>query len=69
MEPYQQRVVEEREELGKKLVALVTFIVSSATFGILPEVEQMLMRRQAYLMNEYHEVLTKRIEHFKKETV
>ena len=68
MEPYQECVIEERAELGKKVVSLVTYIVSNDIFLFLPEVEQMLLRRQLYLMSEYHEVLTKRIQIFEKET-
>ena len=68
MEPYQECVIEERVELGKKVVSLVTYIMSNDIFLFLPEVEQMLLRRQLYLMSEYHEVLTKRIQIFEKET-
>ena len=63
MEPYQDRVVEEREELSKKLGQLGEFLGSEVYSG-LPAGEQRLLVRQHQLMFEYGAILGKRIEKF-----
>jgi hypothetical protein len=67
MEPYQQRVVDERNELEKKTVALHKFIAdvpASPIFAQLPGEEKSRLRRQYSAMAEYLEVLGERIAAF-----
>ena len=65
MEAYQQRVVEEKEQLDQKLAKLKAFF-STDLFRNLPEEDSSLMKDQAFCMNEYSLVLGKRIERFSK---
>ena len=61
LEPHQQRVVNERDELNTKLVALKGFIKGSQVFGSLPDDEQSRLKRQAEVMTEYSDILQERI--------
>ena len=61
MEDYQNRVVEERSELSKKIEKLSDFI-GGPVYIILPSAEQILLERQLGLMISYSKVLGKRIE-------
>ncbi|KKN75787.1 hypothetical protein LCGC14_0376630 [marine sediment metagenome] len=63
MEAYQERVVEEAQELEKKLVKLVAFC-RTKRFEALSSAEQCRMIRQRLLMTRYGEVLGERIEAF-----
>lgn len=63
MEPYQQRVVEERDALGDKIVKLSAFIYGKDTaYMKCSEHERMRLMRQLAHMQEYHDVLTERID-------
>jgi hypothetical protein len=62
---YQQRVIEEMEELRKKLNKLELFIANNAIFPTLPADEQERLTRQGRIMDMYLEVLTQRIENFR----
>jgi hypothetical protein len=63
LQPHQQRVVTEREELADKLSKLSAFIVGSV-FASLPDAEQERLRRQAQIMDAYVNVLDERIAAF-----
>jgi len=63
MQPHQQRVVVEKEELNTKLNALSEF-VETARFDGLPDAERLRMIRQKSCMLEYSKVLGERIDAF-----
>lgn len=63
MEPHQQRVVTEREELSEKIARLVKFL-NTETYQSLSETEQGRMLRQLNHMNAYRDVLNERIVAF-----
>lgn len=62
-ESYQQRVVIEKGELEEKIEKLSKFL-PSATFKSLPEIDQVLLRRQLAYMEGYSRILSKRINRF-----
>lgn len=64
LQPFQQRVVAEKEELGDRLSKLLAFFQTDA-FAALPEAERSRLRNQARFMDGYAAVLTERIEAFK----
>ena len=64
MEPYQQRVVDEKNELEDKLGKLIEFIEESPTFPRLPDDEKNRLRRQKDSMKNYSDVLEERIAAF-----
>lgn len=63
MQPHQQRVVEESEELDAKLEKLINFI-NSGTFSSLDREDQSLLIAQKFYMIDYSHVLHKRIARF-----
>lgn len=63
LQPHQQRVVTERDELRTKLNALMAF-GESPVFATLPEQEQALLVEQSEYMALYLETLNKRIAGF-----
>ena len=63
MQPHQERVVAEQNELGEKLNKLKAFIVNPI-FKTLPEAEQKLLNRQYDAMLEYYNILGERITAF-----
>jgi len=63
MLPHQQRVLDEQHELGERLAKLALFI-NSPLFTKVPEDEQARLLKQARHMDDYHNVLVDRIEHF-----
>lgn len=63
MEPYQQRVVEEKIELDDRLERLAAFLLTP-TFAGLPTDERISMIRQQGVMREYSRILTERISRF-----
>lgn len=65
LQPHQQRVVTERNELNDKLIALKGFIKGSLVFQDLPEEEKNRLKRQAEVMTEYSDILQERINAFK----
>lgn len=67
MEPYQQRVLDEKAELETRAKALSAFIGTSEVFAGLPEEEQKLLREQCEVMWQYFEILEKRIALFPAE--
>lgn len=64
MQPYQQRVIEEKAELDKKAHALSDFIGNSPDFDALVPAEQERMKEQNDLMWQYSEILGARIAAF-----
>jgi len=63
MEEYQQRVVNEKSELDRKLYLLIVFL-DGETFKTLPSEEQERMQRQLVVMKEYSKILNERIAAF-----
>ncbi len=63
MEQYQVRVIEEKEELDKKILNLIKFF-ETETFVKLSLDEQERMKRQAKVMTDYSIVLGERINNF-----
>ena len=64
MQPHEQRVVDEKNELGEKLEKILAFIQTDFYKG-LSEKEQELLYFQSQVMEDYYEVLQQRIELFK----
>lgn len=64
MQPHEQRVVDEKNELGEKLKKLLVFLQTDF-YKTLPEKEQELLYFQSQVMEDYYEVLQQRIELFK----
>lgn len=63
MQPYQQRVLEEKSELDTKIKALENFS-QAAAFANVPEAEQRRMLRQLVVMQDYSRILGERIAAF-----
>lgn len=61
--PYQQRVVEEREQLNEKISSLMAFI-KTESFKALSNYDRTLLNLQAEIMGDYLAILTKRISRF-----
>lgn len=66
VEDWQTRVIQERDDLSVKLVALEKFMTGSATFGALLREDKNLLREQCSAMMEYRDVLEERIAKFSK---
>jgi hypothetical protein len=64
MKEFQQRVVEEKAELDKKLTKLRAFFETESYIGLDWE-EQDRLQRQVGFMKSYSDVLAERIEEFK----
>ena len=64
LQPHQQRVVAERDELKDRLVKLDDFIEKSPVFQNVDPCEQGRLRLQRSSMSSYLMVLEERIEHF-----
>lgn len=64
MQPHQQRVVDEKNALDEKAVALNYFIGTSPTFETLDPAEQERLKEQKTIMWKYSEILGKRISAF-----
>ena len=63
MQPHQQRVVDEKNELGERLEKLLDFI-GTDFYKRLPEKDKELLFFQSQIMEDYFEVLEQRIELF-----
>lgn len=63
LQPHQQRVVVERDELSEKLTKLLAFF-QTPIFTRLPEAEQSRLQNQARFMDGYAAVLEERIAAF-----
>lgn len=64
MQPHEQRVVDEKQALSEKMIALVQFINASPIFAGLNAKDRELLRQQRDAMMDYHQVLEARIERF-----
>ena len=64
--PYQQRVVEEHDELQTKITKLRDFINDKYEFDKLPNLSQDLLLLQHNAMQEYSMILKMRIRTFNK---
>lgn len=64
MEPHQERVVQEREQLVDRINKLNAFL-HSETFAKLDEAERERLSEQSVYMEQYAGVLGRRIEAFK----
>jgi len=64
MQPYQQRVIDERAALDKKRFDLDNFIEHNPQFQQLPQEEQRRLKRQANVMRDYSTILSYRIRAF-----
>jgi len=63
MPPYQERVVEERDQLAERTHKLHTFL-GGVLFDDLPGEEKVRLRRQHIIMRAYLEILDERIAAF-----
>jgi len=66
MQPYQERVVEERRELDEKISKLDKFIAGNEIFDALPPDEKYRLRDQLRVMMRYSSILGERIEKLPK---
>lgn len=63
MKDFQNRVIKEKEELDIKIRSLISFVNSGVFKGIVFE-EQQLLKMQLTIMQDYSDILTKRIAAF-----
>lgn len=63
MEPFQQRVIEEKKELDQKLLRLRKFFEGQNFQSVDPN-EQARMLRQEVIMTDYSSILEERINAF-----
>ena len=63
MLPHQQRVVDEKNELDRKLTALRIFIIGDL-YHTLPADEKDRLFRQSQIMSDYSDILSERIAAF-----
>jgi hypothetical protein len=63
MQPYQQRVIDEKAELDDKLIRLTQFIIGDVFKDVAVD-EQARLTRQCGIMKEYSDVLGERIANF-----
>ena len=66
MQPYQERIVNERDELGIRIDKLQKFQVTQAYID-LNHVDRNLLQQQKMAMIEYHDILNQRINRFTKD--
>lgn len=64
MTDFQKRVIEERKDLYEKCEKLNAFIASSPIYKTLPVDEQVRLRMQLLVMNQYATILAERIAEF-----
>ena len=64
LQPHQQRVVVEQQELKDRLEKLQVFINENPLFKSLIEQEQMDLQEQSVLMSQLNDVLIRRISRF-----
>ena len=63
LQPWQERVIEEKEQLGERLQKLNTFLTAQQCLA-LPFDERCTLVRQAKAMEQYYDILLDRIEQF-----
>lgn len=64
IQPHQQRVIDERDDLDTKIDSLSTFIQTNIIYNNLPIDERQRLTRQVVLMRKYSQVLSERIASF-----
>jgi hypothetical protein len=64
MQPHQERVVTESNELRERLTKLTAFISGNEAFNTLDAADQNLLRQQRNTMGDYMDILSKRIARF-----
>jgi hypothetical protein len=64
MQPHQERVVAESNELRERLTKLTAFISGNDAFKTLSVADQALLRSQRDVMQEYFDILGQRIARF-----
>jgi hypothetical protein len=64
LQPHQQRVVTEKQELDEKIDKLKAFIMESPIYQKLPDDERQRLNHQYDVMVEYSRILRARIEAF-----
>lgn len=60
LQPHQQRVVDEHNELHDRITRLELFIAQSPVFKTLPYTEQELLQQQRNVMDAYRFILRER---------
>lgn len=63
IQPHQQRVIDEKSELADRLSKLTEFL-SKGQPSFIDDAEWQRLTDQHMHMNEYHEILIDRINHF-----
>ena len=63
MQEYQERVIVEKQELAKKVIALFNFLCGEVINSLHPD-EQVRLRQQYKYMTLYLDVLSERIANF-----
>lgn len=67
-EPYQQRVIAERDEINRRMVILKDFTNPlNPVYAAISVAEKRLINRQNYAMKEYLSLLDERISLFNRE--
>jgi hypothetical protein len=61
---FQQRVVEEKTALAKKIESLRAFMYTSDVYKMLPQDEQCRLMMQYNIMRLYEKILSDRIDNF-----
>jgi hypothetical protein len=64
LQPYQERVVEEKKELDEKIAKLTTFLDGEIFAAMSDQKEQIRLIRQRAVMGEYSRLLGDRIAAF-----
>ncbi len=65
LQPHQQRVIEERDQLAERLGKLNLFIMNNPAYKRLDDYDQMTLVSQASVMGMYLMLLEERIRRFK----
>lgn len=65
LQPFQQRVVTEKEQLDEKFCKLADFVQSAPAFRQLDEANRELLKQQQAVMAQYSEILAARIKLFR----
>jgi butyrate kinase len=58
---FQQRVIDEKRELDEKLARLNAFVISQHSLDTVGEMEQYRLKKQRKIMEDYSDILSKRI--------
>lgn len=63
---WQKRVIAEKEELSKKVTSLGKFVLESEEFDKLTDSEKSILMDQLIVMEEYEDILNKRVRSFNR---